>query len=135
VVGLADPPRKEVATVISEAARAGVRTVMITGDHSRTATTIAAAVGIPAGETTVEGADLATIDWEAPGTDELVDSSDVFARITPEQKLDIVRSLQRSDESVAMTGDGVNDAPALRQADIGVATGGSGRTYPAMPPT
>jgi magnesium-transporting ATPase (P-type) len=123
VVGLADPPRTEVAEVIAEAARAGVRTVMVTGDHARTATTIATAVGIPTGEPTVDGAELGTVDSGARGADGVIASSDVFARISPEQKLEIVRSLQESGEIVAMTGDGVNDAPALSQADIGVAMG------------
>lgn len=125
VVGMIDPPRAEVAAAISEAHGAGIRIVMITGDHPRTASRIAADLGIaPEGSvamagTTVDASDDASL-REAAAT------ASVYARVAPEHKLRIVEALQASGNIVAMTGDGVNDAPALKTADIGVAMGISG---------
>lgn len=125
VVGIVDPPRDEVADAIKEARRAGIRIIMITGDHPRTAERIGFQLGI--GDETsdaVTGRELSEM-----ATDEFqkaVESTDVFARVSPEHKLRIVEELQRSGQVVAMTGDGVNDAPALKQADIGIAMGING---------
>jgi Ca2+-transporting ATPase len=106
LVGIADPPRREVIPAIGEAHRAGIKTVMITGDHPVTAAAIATELGLAR-----PGEDLAAL---------------VHARATAEDKLRIVRELKRSGEIVAMTGDGVNDAPALREAHIGIAMGRTG---------
>jgi magnesium-transporting ATPase (P-type) len=127
LLGIADPPRREVSDVIAEASRAGVRVIMLTGDHPRTAASIADELGIGSGGRIVTGAELAgvpddTIDRIA----EVTSAANVFARVAPEHKLRIVQALQRDGHIVAMTGDGVNDAPALRQADIGVAMGRNG---------
>jgi magnesium-transporting ATPase (P-type) len=122
VVGMIDPPRDEVAAAIREAQGAGVRVVMITGDHARTAARIASDLGI--GTEAVGGAELDALD-----DDQLVDlarSASVYARVAPEHKLRLVRALQARRAIVAMTGDGVNDAPALKAADIGVAMGITG---------
>ena len=135
VVGIMDPPRAEVADAVREAHDAGVRVMMITGDHPRTAARIGDQLGVEApGETGlvpgsasrdgVTGRELAAMS-EQQFTD-VVRTRSVFARVSPEQKLYIVESLQADGEIVAMTGDGVNDAPALRQADIGVAMGING---------
>jgi len=125
VVGMIDPPREEAAAAVAEAQAAGVRMVMITGDHPVTARTIAAEVGIAAaGDPVVTGVDLDRLD--EPGLNATVASASVYARVSPEHKLRIVRALQRGGEVVAMTGDGVNDAPALKTADIGVAMGITG---------
>jgi P-type Ca2+ transporter type 2C len=125
LVGIIDPPRPEANTAIAEAAAAGIRVLMITGDHPRTATRIAGDLGI------VEPTDraLTGAELEAAGDGELeaaVREVSVYARVAPEHKLRIVDALQANDEIVAMTGDGVNDAPALRSADIGVAMGITG---------
>ncbi|HXV33666.1 MAG TPA: cation-translocating P-type ATPase [Gaiellaceae bacterium] len=125
LVGIIDPPRPEALTAISEASSAGVRTIMITGDHPRTAARIAADLGIaPEGSRTVTGVELDELDDEALG--EVVREASVYARVAPEHKLRIVHALQADDRIVAMTGDGVNDAPALKAADIGVAMGRAG---------
>jgi len=125
VVGMLDPPREEAAAAVAEAQGAGVRMVMITGDHPVTARAIAQEVGIAAADDrVVTGVDLDRMDErELDGT---VSSASVYARVSPEHKLLIVRALQRGGEVVAMTGDGVNDAPALKIADIGVAMGITG---------
>lgn len=124
-VGIMDPPREEAATAISEAHQAGLRVLMITGDHPRTAGRIAAMLGIaPADAPVLTGADLDTLD-EA-GFARAVRETSVFARVAPVHKLRIVDALQADGEIVAMTGDGVNDAPALKSADIGVAMGIAG---------
>ena len=118
-----DPPREQAVRAVAACREAGVRVKMITGDHAETARAIAAAVGIvdsPAAATVLTGADLARADL-AEAAD-----ADVFARVSPEQKLGLVRALQARGHVVAMTGDGVNDAPALRRADIGVAMGAGG---------
>jgi magnesium-transporting ATPase (P-type) len=126
VVGIIDPPRTEARVAIGEAHRAGVRIVMITGDHPRTAARIAADLGIAAeGARPCAGADLAGLD-DGDELQAVVRETSVFARVAPEHKLRIVDALQADGNIVAMTGDGVNDSPALRSADIGVAMGITG---------
>jgi magnesium-transporting ATPase (P-type) len=125
MVGIIDPPRPEARVAIAEAHRAGVRTVMITGDHPRTAARIAADLGIaPEGAPTHRGTDLEDVDEQ--GLRATLRETSVFARVAPEHKLRIVDALQADGNIVAMTGDGVNDSPALRSADIGVAMGVTG---------
>jgi len=125
IVGIIDPPRPEARTAIAEAHAAGIRVVMITGDHPRTAARIAAELGIiPPREGAVTGMELDAA-GEA-GAREIVRSRSVYARVAPEHKLQIVDGLQADGNIVAMTGDGVNDAPALKSADIGVAMGITG---------
>ncbi len=123
LVGMADPVRAEVPDAVAIARRAGIRIVMITGDHPATAMSVARDAGIPA-HTVMIGSELPVSD-DALGT--LLSTHDVvLARIAPEQKLRIARALQERGEVIAMTGDGVNDAPALRQSDIGIAMGKTG---------
>lgn len=125
VVGIVDPPRKEAADAVAQAQAAGVRVVMITGDHPLTATSIATALGIvDEGARSLTGTEIAAMDEDA--LREVVPDVSVYARVAPEDKLRIVDALQSYGDTVAMTGDGVNDAPALRSADIGVAMGKSG---------
>ncbi|MCB0872980.1 MAG: cation-translocating P-type ATPase [Actinobacteria bacterium] len=125
VVGIIDPPRPEAAPAIAEARRAGVRTVLITGDHPRTAHRIAVDLGIiDEPEGVVTGREVDAMDDRELA--EAVGRISVFARVAPEHKLRIVDALQAAGHVVAMTGDGVNDAPALKAADIGVAMGMSG---------
>lgn len=123
--GLLDPPRPEAVRAIAQARQAGISVKMITGDHATTAQAIADAAGITAaGEGLITGAELDTLsDNELT---ERVEEIGVFARVTPAHKLRIVEALQRRGQVVAMTGDGVNDAPALKRADIGVSMGLSG---------
>ncbi|HEX6264450.1 MAG TPA: HAD-IC family P-type ATPase, partial [Actinomycetota bacterium] len=124
LVGMEDPIRPEVPAAIARCIDAGIRVVMITGDHPNTARSVARAVGIP-GDRVVEGAELPESDEDLV---ELVadERLGILARVEPEQKLRVARALQAGGQVVAMTGDGVNDAPALRQADIGVAMGITG---------
>ena len=125
VVGIIDPPRPEARAAIDEARAAGVRIMMITGDHPRTAARIASELGIiGAGARTLTGPDLDRLD-EA-GFAAAVRNVSVYARVAPKHKLRIVDALQADGNIVAMTGDGVNDAPALKSADIGVAMGVTG---------
>jgi len=126
LLGLADPPRPEVRGAIAACRAAGIRVVMVTGDHAGTAVAIARAVGLVEGECprVVVGADLERAAGEAEPAD--FSSVPIFARVTPEQKLALIAAFQRMGHVVAMTGDGVNDAPALRKADIGVAMGRRG---------
>jgi len=125
IVGMIDPPRDEAAASVEEARAAGVRLVMITGDHPITALAIAREVGIASDEDAiVTGAELDRMDDEELAS--AVRLASVYARVSPEHKLRIVRALQHNGEVVAMTGDGVNDAPALKTADIGVAMGVTG---------
>jgi Ca2+-transporting ATPase len=123
LVGLADPLRADIPDAVAACRDAGVRVLMITGDHPETARAIARQAGLADGAV-LTGADIAGLD-PAALTDRLAHAS-VCARTVPTQKLDIVRALQRSGQVVAMTGDGVNDAPALRAADVGVAMGARG---------
>ena len=122
--GMMDPPRAEVRPAIAACRSAGIRPVMITGDHPVTAHRIAEELGIAAGGRVVTGSELADAPVEALAG--IVEATSVFARVAPEQKLQIVEALQQQGHVVAMTGDGVNDAPALRRADIGVAMGITG---------
>jgi Ca2+-transporting ATPase len=126
IVGITDPPRPEVGDAIADAHRAGVRVIMITGDHPRTAARIGQQLGLvgpdePVGVTGRELATMSETEFSAR-----VKSDPVFARVAPEHKLAVVEALQERGDIVAMTGDGVNDAPALKQADIGVAMGING---------
>jgi calcium-translocating P-type ATPase len=121
--GMLDPPRPEALEAVAACHRAGVRVLMITGDHPRTAAAIGAALGLADGPVTT-GPELDGLD--EPQLRELARGTDVYARVAPEHKLRLVRALRADGAVVAMTGDGVNDAPALRQADIGVAMGHSG---------
>ncbi|HET7526268.1 MAG TPA: HAD-IC family P-type ATPase, partial [Burkholderiaceae bacterium] len=124
-VGIIDPPREEAAAAIREAHRAGIRVIMITGDHPRTAARIAADLGlVEPGAKALTGIELDRLD--AAGTAAAVRETSVFARVAPVHKLRIVDALQAEGNVVAMTGDGVNDAPALKSADIGVAMGITG---------
>jgi Ca2+-transporting ATPase len=125
LVGLLDPPRIEVAGAIAACRGAGIDVCMMTGDHPDTAQHIAARVGIIDEEdgVTLTGAELASLNPEKEEDAERIDRTRVFARVSPEQKLDLVTFHQARGRVVAMTGDGVNDAPALRKADIGVAMG------------
>jgi P-type Ca2+ transporter type 2C len=124
-VGIIDPPREEAAVAISQARRAGIRVIMITGDHPRTAARIAADLGIVhAGAPALTGLELDALD--DAGFLDAVRQTSVYARVAPRHKLRIVAALQAEGNVVAMTGDGVNDAPALKAADIGVAMGITG---------
>ena len=132
MVGIIDPPRTEVRDSVAEAHRAGIRTVMITGDHPLTAARIASDLGIidatgaaDLGSTVLTGTQLDELPDEA-AFDNATRNISVYARVAPEHKLKIVESLQRQGNIVAMTGDGVNDAPAVKTADIGVAMGITG---------
>ncbi len=120
-----DPPRPEVPAAVARCRRAGIRPVMVTGDHPLTARSISEAIGLAEpGSPIVQGPELEGL--EAAAVEALVGRTSLFARVVPEQKLRIVRALQATGAVVAMTGDGVNDAPALRQAHVGVAMGISG---------
>jgi magnesium-transporting ATPase (P-type) len=121
LVGLLDPPRREAVEAVKECHRGGIRVTMITGDHRITAAAIARMLGIGDGKTAVTGAEIEQMD-EAT-LQESVRNVDVFARASPEHKLRLVKAIQANKQIVAMTGDGVNDAPALKKADIGVAMG------------
>ena len=123
LVLLWDPPRPEVAAAVQSARDAGIRVLMVTGDHPGTARTVARSVGIADGMV-VTGAELDGLSPDALRT--VVRGSDVFARVSPEHKLKIVAALQAAGEIVAVTGDGVNDAPALKRADVGIAMGQRG---------
>ena len=124
-VGIIDPPREEAAVAIAEARKAGIRVIMITGDHPRTAARIAADLGIiDPGAPVLTGIELDELDES--GFNEAALQTSGFARVAPRHTLRIVQALQGSGQVVAMTGDGVNDAPALKAADIGVAMGIAG---------
>jgi Ca2+-transporting ATPase len=125
LVGMLDPPRPEALAAVAAARRAGVRTAMITGDHPVTAVAIATELGLAdAGARVLVGADLEALDEAA--LRQAVREVQVYARVAPHHKLRIVQALRANGEIVAMTGDGVNDAPALKAADIGVAMGVAG---------
>jgi len=124
LVGLQDPIREDVPDAVAQARAAGIRVVMITGDYPGTALSIARDAGLDADAQVMTGPELAALEDESLA--ERIDGIDVFARVVPEQKLRIVRALKARGEIVAMTGDGVNDAPALKAADIGIAMGQRG---------
>ncbi|MDP1787796.1 cation-transporting P-type ATPase [Nitrosomonas sp.] len=124
LVGIIDPPREEAITAIDKCHTAGIRVKMITGDHRITACAIGAKLGIGNGQNAVTGIELDKMDDAQ--LRKVVGEIDIFARASPEHKLRLVTALQQDGEIVAMTGDGVNDAPALKRADIGVAMGKNG---------
>ncbi len=124
LIAMMDPPREEARSAVALCRQAGIRPVMITGDHPLTASSIAASLGMAGNGRAVTGAELDRIGLA--GLAEVIADVSVFARVSPEHKLLIVEALQKSGQVVAMTGDGVNDAPALKKADIGVAMGISG---------
>ena len=125
VTGMIDPPRKEVADSVRTCRQAGIRTIMITGDHKVTALAIAKKLDIyREGNTVISGEELDTMTDDE--LDDAVKTTTVFARVSPADKLRIIQSLKRTGEVAAMTGDGVNDSPALKAADIGVAMGITG---------
>jgi Ca2+-transporting ATPase len=125
LMGMIDPPRTEVKPALEKARHAGIRTVMITGDFPNTAKAIAESIGLlRPGKGVMTGAELDKIDDAQ--LKNIIEDTDVFARVSPEHKMRIVDALQANDEVVAMTGDGVNDAPAIKRADIGVAMGITG---------
>ena len=125
IMGIIDPPREEVKHAISTCYEAGIKVIMITGDHKLTAKSIAKELGIyKKGDLVIDGEELSKMsDLKLRNT---IENVSVFARVTPKDKLRIVDALKKNKEIVAMTGDGVNDAPALRKADIGVAMGITG---------
>ncbi|MFW9982950.1 MAG: cation-translocating P-type ATPase [Candidatus Thorarchaeota archaeon] len=132
LVGMIDPPREGVIEAINKSRRAGIRPIMITGDHALTARSIAKSVGLTQSELEgVTGAELNEMSDEE--LDRIVGERDVFARVAPEHKLRIVQALKRQNQVVAMTGDGVNDAPAIKTADVGISMGirGAGVTKEA----
>jgi Ca2+-transporting ATPase len=124
LIGMIDPPREEARDAVGRAKGAGIRSIMITGDHPKTASVIAAELGIAANGRAITGAELEKLADDA--LDKTVKEVSVYARVNPEHKLRIVKALRRTGAVVAMTGDGVNDAPALKTADIGVAMGITG---------
>jgi len=121
LIGLLDPPRKEAIEAVQECNGGGIRVTMITGDHKITAAAIAKMLGIGDGQTSMTGTEIEAMDTAT--LQERVGTVDVFARASPEHKLRLVKAIQANRQIVAMTGDGVNDAPALKKADIGVAMG------------
>jgi Ca2+-transporting ATPase len=124
LIGIIDPPREEAKEAVARAHGAGIRPVMITGDHPKTAAVIAAELGIATNGRVLTGKDLEAL--SAAELDAAVSEVSIYARVNPEHKLRIVQSLRNGGATVAMTGDGVNDAPALRTADIGIAMGITG---------
>ncbi|MCG8429087.1 MAG: cation-transporting P-type ATPase [Chromatiales bacterium] len=121
LVGILDPPREEAITAVAQCRSAGIQVKMITGDHAGTATAIATQMGLVENRRALTGVELEQMDDQT--LQELVEEIDVFARASPEHKLRLVQALQARGRVAAMTGDGVNDAPALKRADVGVAMG------------
>jgi len=121
LAGIMDPPREEAIAAVAQCQAAGIRVKMITGDHSVTAQAVGKIMGIGSNDRTLTGTEIETLDDEAICL--AVRDTDVFARASPEHKLRLVQAMQANGEVVSMTGDGVNDAPALKQADVGVAMG------------
>ncbi len=121
LIGLLDPPRQEAIEAVKECHKGGIRVTMITGDHRITAAAIAKMLGIGDGKTAITGTEIEEMNEAA--LREAVRDVDVFARASPEHKLRLVKAIQANKQIVAMTGDGVNDAPSLKKADIGVAMG------------
>ncbi|HEY9052066.1 MAG TPA: cation-transporting P-type ATPase [Gammaproteobacteria bacterium] len=124
ITGIIDPPREEAIHAVQRCKSAGIKVKMITGDHAITACAIGAQMGIGDGNTVMSGSELAN--YDASQLADIVDGCDIFARTSPEQKLQLVTALQAKGHVAAMTGDGVNDAPALKRADVGVAMGHKG---------
>ncbi|MCC1495360.1 cation-transporting P-type ATPase [Alcanivorax sp. 1008] len=124
IAGMIDPPREEAVAAVADCHGAGIRVKMITGDHALTASAIAAQLGLKNSQRVVTGQEIDELSDEA--LQALAQEVDVFARTSPEHKLRLVEVLQGAGEVVAMTGDGVNDAPALKRADVGIAMGGKG---------
>jgi Ca2+-transporting ATPase len=124
LLGLADPPRPEVPAALAACRQAGIRVIMMTGDHAATAQAIARQVGLSANGQVLTGPEMAALDDAA--LQRRLERVEICARLVPEQKLRLVRALQRAGETVGMTGDGVNDAPALKAADVGIAMGERG---------
>ena len=122
--GMSDPPRQEAIAAVGQCRSAGIKVKMITGDHAATAHAVGKQLGLQLDGSVVTGAELARMSNEE--IQATATSSSVFARVAPEQKLRLVSALQESGEVVAMTGDGVNDAPALKRSDIGIAMGITG---------
>jgi len=122
--GLSDPPREEAIAAIARCHAAGIRVKMITGDHAATARAIGAQLGLGGGVDALTGAEIERLDDEA--LQRVAGDAEIFARASPEHKLRLVTALQARGEVVAMTGDGVNDAPALKRAEVGVAMGNKG---------
>lgn len=127
VIGFQDPPRADIAAAVSDARRAGISVVMVTGDHAATAQHISKAVGLVSGTPpVVHGSEMKPLATMSDTEKQAMREARVFSRMTPEQKLSLITLHQRAGEIVAMTGDGVNDAPALKKADIGIAMGQRG---------
>jgi len=124
MAGMIDPPREEAIQAVHRCQMAGIRVKMITGDHAVTAVAIGAHMGIGDGETVLTGQRIETMDDNA--LQDAVNHTDIFARSSPEHKLRLVQAMQANGQVVAMTGDGVNDAPALKRADVGIAMGQNG---------
>ena len=125
LLGMIDPPRPEVKQAVKECKEAGIKTIMITGDHVITARAIAKQLGILTNQSKVLDGN-ALSEMTVDELEEIVDGVSVFARVSPEHKLKIVKALQNNGHIVAMTGDGVNDAPAIKAADIGISMGITG---------
>ena len=123
-IGIADAPRPTAEAAVRRLNEAGVRTTVITGDHPDTAAAVAARLGIPGADRVVTGAELDAM--SARERLRAVERAAVFARVSPDQKVRIVKDLRRAGRVVAMTGDGVNDAAAIRRADVGIAVAGRG---------
>jgi Ca2+-transporting ATPase len=124
LVGMIDPPREEAKVAVKKCEEAGIKTVMITGDHKLTAVSIAKELGMLKSDMVLSGVELDAMSEEE--FEKIVENVSVYARVSPEHKIRIVKALKKKGHIVAMTGDGVNDAPALKQADIGVAMGITG---------